>query len=85
MKKCKTCGLLKAPSEFYRHSMTADKLRQDCKKCHVARISAWKKLNRDKVNQSRKRYRQNPEKRELIQLANRLYRFRKRMARKRGA
>lgn len=47
-KKCNTCDKIKPVTEFGPHKHTKDKLRGECKACHVKGSAKWQKDNPDK-------------------------------------
>lgn len=63
-KRCSDCEEVKPHSDFYRNkSNSKDGLQSTCKSCTKARVAAYQKSNRDKMNRWNKAYRErNPEK-----------------------
>lgn len=76
MKRCKKCGELKPIELFYRAADMRDGRRNDCMACNlaanrrryladpavaIARVQRWQQSNRDRVNESQRKRRSDPE------------------------
>lgn len=85
MKLCRKCSLWKPLEDFYRLSHTRDGRASYCKVCHNAGVLARRRSDREAYRARMRAYRRRPEVREQRADAQRLRRFRKRMARKHGA
>lgn len=58
MKICKTCKIEKSDDEFYKHKLTKDGLRPNCKKCGIESTKQWQRENSAAVNAKAKRQRE---------------------------
>lgn len=60
MKRCNKCGRRKPESEFYSHATTSDRLRGDCKACHIAYVVGRQKADPEgharKMHEYRRRW-----------------------------
>jgi hypothetical protein len=63
MKKCCRCKEEKSLTEFYRNKSAKDGLTYECKSCKKNMSLEWKKNNREKVNDEKKKYYQKHKKR----------------------
>lgn len=63
MKRCNKCNTEKEPTEFHKHSSSADGKGYMCKICHNASHREWRKANPGKARESgKRRYLLNPDK-----------------------
>ena len=56
MKKCPRCQKVKNFSEFYIKNKFTNKLSYVCKKCKCEYTTEWKRNNKNKVREYRKKY-----------------------------
>ncbi len=50
MKTCTKCKVEKEASEFYKHTLTSDRLRGECKACFKLNHAVWRANNKDKIH-----------------------------------
>lgn len=48
MKKCKTCGIEKPETDYYKKGKDSGKLFSECKRCFCERSAKWKEANYDR-------------------------------------
>jgi hypothetical protein len=58
MKECKKCNIEKPFEDFVKEKKCKDGVTGTCKKCDLKRIKEWRKNNKDKVRESKKKYRE---------------------------
>lgn len=58
VKTCTRCGIMKAPSEYYRNPSNRDRLDKMCKECKKAATRRWKAENRDRARATDRRWRE---------------------------
>lgn len=58
MKKCKTCGIEKPVSEYYKKNKDGSKLFSECKKCFCERSAKWQAANKERKAATNKKWEQ---------------------------
>ncbi len=66
MKKCSRCGDTKELGCFYRHSQAKDGHRGECKDCSKQEMAKYRKQNKVKLRESKKKYLTTPKGREML-------------------
>lgn len=55
-KKCRDCKKRKVISEFHKHAVNKDGLRNECKKCRIKKDLIYRNINKSKINKRVREY-----------------------------